>query len=323
MARFSEKHEKELKELVEQGMTLPEIAKHFKVSYATASNGLKELGLKAKRSPWGTKTVKAKEAHPGPATKISKDELVRMYVDEDMTVGEIAEACGVTRQTVYNTMERYGVPRQKKSRIARMFDEQQVRNLMDRNMTTTEVAEKLNVSPSTLRSYIKEKNIKTRNERYAEVLTKENLQKWYIDDNQSLMEIAKKLGCNYNTVSHACKKFGLVKTREQIHDTMVATMRSRYGVSYAMENPEIQAKMRYSRSPEFAEKVKECKKVAPKMIAKGATISDIAKRLDCSYKKTREMLIELGLFTPSEENGRRNRISDMRNIQDGEIQSEA
>lgn len=311
MARFSEKHGEELKELITSGATVPEIAEHFNVSYATASTGIKELGLKAVRSPWGTKTAQASGSdETSSATKISKDELVRMYVDEDMTVGEIAKACGVSRQTVYNTMERYGVPRQKKSRIARMFDEQQVRKMMEQNMTATEAARKLDVSPSTLRSYIKEKNIKTRNERYAEALTKENLQKWYIDENQSLMEIAKKLGCNYNTVSHACKKFGLEKTRKQVHDTMVATMQARYGVNYAMENPEIQAKMRYSRSPEFAEKVEECGTIAPKMIENGATISEIAKALDCSYKKTREMLIDLGLFTPADEDGHRNRISD-------------
>lgn len=310
MARFSEKHGDELAKMIEQGATIPEIAEHFKVSYATASTGVKELGLKASRSPWGTKTKSKDGNHPGPATKISKDDLVRMYVDEDMTVGEIAAKTGVTRQTVYNTMERYGVPRQKKSRIARMFDEQQVRELMEQNMTTTEAAEALNVSPSTLRSYIKDKNIKTRNERYAEALTRQNLQKWYIEENQSLMEIANRLGCNYNTVSHACKKFGLEKTRKQIHDTMVATMNKRYGVSYAMENPEIQAKMRYSRSPEFAEKVEECKQTAPSMIKQGATIADIAAALDCSYKKTREMLIELGLFTPTEDNGRRSCISE-------------
>lgn len=299
MARFSQKHEAELKQLVGQGKTLPEIAQHFHVSYATASTGLKELGLKAERSPWGSKSGAApKESRPSSQTKISKEELIRMYVDEDLTVGEIAQRTGTTRQTVYNTMERYGVPRQKKSRIRRLFDEQQVRDMMDANMTTTEAAKALDVSPSTLRSFIKEKNIKTRNERYAEALTRENLQKWYIDENQSLMEIADRLGCNYNTVSHACKKFGLVKTREQIHDTMKSTMRKRYGVDYAMENPDIQAKMRYSRSPEFQAKVDECAKVAPGMLSGGATIADVAAALDCSYKKTREMLIDLGLFTP-------------------------
>lgn len=302
MARFAEKHENELRTMVEDGKTLPEIAEHFKVPYATASTGLKELGLKAARSAWGTKTNKvpaaASASKPGPDTKISKEDLIRMYVDEDMTVGEIASKTGVTRQTVYNTMARYGVPRQKKSRVRRMFDEQQVRSLMDKNLTTTEAAEQLGVPVSSLRTYLKENDIQTRNSRYASVLTAENLQQWYIDENQSLMEIAERLGCNYNTVSHACKKFGLVKTRKQIHDTMVATMNKRYGVDYAMENPEIQAKMRFSRSPEFGVKIKECAKKAPKMIEEGATIADIAKALDCSYKKTREMLIDLGLFTP-------------------------
>ena len=135
MARFAEKHENELRTMVEDGKTLPEIAEHFKVSYATASTGLKEFGLKAARSAWGTKTNKvpaaASASKPGPDTKISKEDLIRMYVDEDMTVGEIASKTGVTRQTVYNTMARYGVPRQKKSRVRRMFDEQQVRSLMD------------------------------------------------------------------------------------------------------------------------------------------------------------------------------------------------
>lgn len=304
MARFSQKHEDELKTLVEKGKTLPEIAQHFNVSYATASSGLKELGLKAQRSPWGANnTEPSNEVPTSHQTKISREDLIRMYVDEDLTVGEIAQKTGTTRQTVYNTMERYGVPRQKKSRIRRLFDEQQVRDMMSSNMTTTEAAAALDVSPSTLRSYIKEKNIKTRNERYAEALTEENLQKWYIEENQSLMEIANRLGCNYNTVSHACKKFGLSKTREQIHDTMKSTMRKRYGVDYAMENPEIQAKMRYSRSPEFQAKVDECARIAPGMLAEGSTIADIAKTLDCSYKKTREMLIDLGLFTPQNKGG--------------------
>ena len=230
MARFSQKHEDELKTLVEKGKTLPEIAQHFNVSYATASSGLKELGLKAQRSPWGANnTEPSNEVPTSHQTKISREDLIRMYVDEDLTVGEIAQKTGTTRQTVYNTMERYGVPRQKKSRIRRLFDEQQVRDMMSSNMTTTEAAAALDVSPSTLRSYIKEKNIKTRNERYAEALTEENLQKWYIEENQSLMEIANRLGCNYNTVSHACKKFGLSKTREQIHDAQAIRRRLRDG----------------------------------------------------------------------------------------------
>lgn len=324
MARFSEKHENEIRNLVSEGKTVPEIAQYFKVSYATAATGVKELGLKAQRSPWGAKGKRTQElsvaGNPGPATKISEEDLTRMYVDEDLTVGEIAEKCGVSRQTVYNTMERYGVPRQKKSRLRRMFDEEQVRKLMAQNITTTEAAEQLNVPTSTLRAYIKEADIPTRNQRYAEVLTEENLRQWYIEENQSLMEIAERVGCNYNTVSHACKKYGLEKSRKQIHDTMVATMEKRYGVKYAMENPEIQAKMRYSRSPEFEEKVKECKRKAPKMIERGATIADIAQELDCSYKKTREMLINLGLFTPTDEMGRRNRLSDSSDGNAGEFE---
>ena len=303
MARFAEKYSDELHEYVNDGKTLQEIADILGVSYATVSLGLKELGLKAKRknfsgNPDNMNYQNGNEKTQGPIPRISKDQLIKMYVDEDLTVGEIAQRCNVSRQTVYNTMARYGVPRQKKSKIRRMFDLEQVEALMDKNMTTTEAAEKLGVPVSSLRTYIKDNNIKTRNERYAEILTEENLRKWYIDEGRSMVDIANQIGCNYNTVSHACARFGLEKTREQILDTMVNTMKERYGVPYAASNPEIQAKIRFSRSPEFESKIKECKKIAPKMIKEGKTISEIADALGCSYKKTRNMLVDLGLFTP-------------------------
>lgn len=292
MANFAEKHEEHIKSLVAEGLTVSDIATRYSVSYGIVSNALRQLGLKAKRSH-----------NRGSGTndpKITKEELIRLYVDEDMTVGEIAQRKGTSRQTVYNTLERYGIPQRKKSKLNRVLDEDEVRKMLGSGMTAAAVAEAFGISPAALRTYAKEKGIPTRNARYASALTEENLRKWYIDEKKTMTEIANMVGCNYNTVSHACKKYGISKTRAEIHETMKATMRERYGVDYAMESPGIQQKMRYSRSPQFEEKKRVCEEVAPEMLRRGATISEIASELDCSYKKTRDMLVELGLFVGKE-----------------------
>lgn len=290
MARFADTHAQEIRDMVQDGNTISEIAEAFQVSYGTVASSLKQLGLKAKRA-------NARDKRPADP-KITEEELRKLYLEDDLTVNEIATLKGTSRQTVYNTLDRYGIPRQKKSKIYRMFNEERVREILGTGVTATEAARQLGVPVSTLRKYAKDKGIKTRNELYADALTEENLRKWYLDEKMSMTEIAERIGCNYNTVSHACKKYGIKKSRKEIHETMKATMRERYGVDYAMESPEIQAKMRYSRSDGFIEKVRECEQIAPSMIQRGATISEIADELGCSYKKTRGMLVDLGLFTP-------------------------
>lgn len=291
--RFAQKHENEIREMCEAGATCSQIAKTFGVAYTTASNGVKELELEAVKGKRGPQrdTLRASCA-------ITEEEIRSMYIDQEMTTGQIATACGVSRQTVYNTLDRYGIDhserRTQKSASDELDPDLLRKMVIDKDMSVSAIAEELGISPHVVSRAIRKNDIPSRIKRYAGMLTEENLRQWYLEENRSLMDIAEQVGCNYNTVARACKRYGFEKTRQQISDTMTATMRKRYGVSYAVESEAIREKIRLSRSPEFKKKVAACEKIAPQMIEAGATVADIAIAIGCSYRKTRDMLVGMG-----------------------------
>lgn len=138
----------ELKRLVKRGMNVAEIANWFKVSQRTIEDRMKKYGIKRK-----------KKKHDPTPRKISRKLLYKWYVEDGMSVGQIANELGMPDSTVYNYLKKYEIPLRSREVKPDPTKEEIVQLYYGENLTFHETAKKLGIGSGRLASLMRQYNI--------------------------------------------------------------------------------------------------------------------------------------------------------------------
>lgn len=94
---------------------------------------------------------------------MDREELRRLLVEERLTLGEIAERCGLTRSGVGKMAKRYGiVPPGRDKYAAKQIDPGELRRLIAAEATLPELADRFGVSITTVKKHLAKNGLRTR-----------------------------------------------------------------------------------------------------------------------------------------------------------------
>src|SRR6266700_837518 len=210
--------EAEVRSYSEQGLTAPEIAKRTGRPGRTIYGVLQRLRI--------PRNLMGAAVHSGksPETRALEAE-VRVYIEQDMTVAEIAKRTGRPVQTIYHIFRRFGIlftrALRRKSPETRAL-EAEVRSYSEQGLTAPEIAGKIGRPRTTIYSILSRlgipfKGVKDIGRRNPKTLAFEAEVKWYYFSlGMSSQEIASITRRDMKTVYAALHRLG-VSLRKQSH----------------------------------------------------------------------------------------------------------
>ncbi len=146
--------------------------------------------------------------------------LEKKYVEEGLGATEIARMSGCPRYSVYDALERYGIPTRKdRVRHPKLDDKAWLEDqyyVKYRNYT--QIAEELGTTKHVVYRAFKRLGLKGRSHtaRYAELNNKAWLIEKYVDEQESVKDIAKMVGCSPGAVSSSLIHCGVtLRSREE------------------------------------------------------------------------------------------------------------
>lgn len=157
--------------------------------------------------------------------EITKEFLIKKYVEEELTQEEIAKLCNCSRKRISNHLNKFNIAtknlREYRNPNARydLLDNKEwlYQKYVEEEISTVKIANICNCRDHTVGRYLKKHDIKTRdlrdyrnpNARYDLLDDKNWLYKKYIKDKLTTVEIAKLCKCNASFVSVKLKEFGI------------------------------------------------------------------------------------------------------------------
>jgi transposase len=188
---------------IEQGMNIQEIAEKLDVSYATVQERMEEHGI-PRRS-----RGKYKRADLG-----GEEHLRELYIEQEMTSTEIGEDFGVSKKTVLNRMEEYGIQRRNsgESRKKNLGGEEHLRELyIKQEMSMPEIAEKFDVSASTVQERMDEYGIPRRYKNGDETtqlfIDPFELDDLYWSEGMTVKEVAEEMGVSKKLIQNRMDEY--------------------------------------------------------------------------------------------------------------------
>lgn len=162
------------KAYLEDNHSVGEVAKLAVCSYFSALSALERFGIE-RRTPANTKVVRKTRSGPDPRFPRLHDEqwMRHKYVDENMTLEEIAKELGCVIGVVGKSLKHFGIPR--------------------RSCRTREGV--------------------IRSDRIRELQDKEWLEKEYLEKGRSALDIAKQFGCTVWHVQACLSRFRVLKKK--------------------------------------------------------------------------------------------------------------
>lgn len=150
---------------------------------------------------------------------IPSEELEWMYLNEGMSIREIAKEIGVGRSTVSNWLREYGIqPRSmlesKLKGKVKPCKKELEQMYIDDMMTITEISDVLGVVSSTISNWLHEYGITVRDKSKSQLKEKiktneEELRKMYINELMSINKIGKLVGISHGTVHRWLREYGI------------------------------------------------------------------------------------------------------------------
>lgn len=134
--------------------------------------------------------------------------LREQYVEEERSLGDIAEECGCHRNTVHRWIKRHGIDlRGLERRLAdqRLTDREWMREQhVEQRMSCLEIAEKCGCSEDTARKWLKRHNIEllgnARKVPDQRLTDPDWLREQYVEQEMTHTDIAEECGCSFATV---------------------------------------------------------------------------------------------------------------------------
>jgi IS30 family transposase len=213
--------EDELRRLyLEEKLSMEAIAKRYGCSMGTVRNELVRKGIRP-RTPAEAAALKS--------IRIPKEQLEKMYVEQQMSGPEIAKALGCDPGVIYRELRRHGIPRRSKEEITRLSRAKTaIRDKIDegilwemyykRRLSKNQIAKALGYSASTISRRMKDLNMESRSLSEALRISrrdlrieipKEVLRELYVKRVLSTEEIGEILGCSPNTVYRRLQGHGI------------------------------------------------------------------------------------------------------------------
>lgn len=123
---------KRLKRLVDEGMSVTQLARHYKCSDSTIYRRLAKWGLKTK-------------------PLISKETLVELIEERDFSAMGCAHHCGVSLSTIYRTLRIYGL----KIRPSQFYRDQEIYARFQQGEKQADLAREYGLCPQNVSAIIK------------------------------------------------------------------------------------------------------------------------------------------------------------------------
>lgn len=161
------------------------------------------------------------------SNKVTKEQLQKMYVDEDMSSKQIGEILGFPPSKIYAECHKYGLKKIGKKYSNQntpdnpCFSRKQIyENYIIRNLSPAEVAKKLDADINIITQLIEEYHIKKPDGSYSKgnCPSKEELEKEFCENNLNVRKLANKYGVSRMTIYNWLKQQGLDTLREKRND---------------------------------------------------------------------------------------------------------
>lgn len=199
-------------------------------------------------------------------TKISKNELKKLYWECNLSTIQIASNFGCTKTTVLRRMRKYGIPRRNLSeahlkRSISISQEHLKKLYCHDKLSTFEIAKKIGVSQPYIRRLLKKHGIKLRRagvqRRFDDHVSKQALETLYWDQGYSAPKIGELYGFTTCTVTYWMKKFGIpLRNPSQAHKGKPSprkgvslSVQTRQKISKALKGSD---KLQYWRGKKFS-----------------------------------------------------------------------
>lgn len=175
---------------IEQGKTAKEIADEFGVTPTAVYNACYKFGFKRSRESGGNAGVKGKDYR----NLFPKNILHELYIVQNKTIEQTAEALHTNTSVVYKLLHEYGI---KKSRAAynkgRCPSKSELKKLMKRyDNNASAIAKHMGVTRMTVYNWIRQNGLSTNREQQS---SRDKLHELAVDKHMTLGEIASELNC--------------------------------------------------------------------------------------------------------------------------------
>lgn len=130
---------------------------------------------------------------------ISKDELERKYIDEDLSIEECAEYFGCSPTPIAHRLRAYDIEVRNRGNQPLDVSRKELDELyVEKGLSTTEVAERLNCHPSTVGKKLREHGIPTTGENHGSSIhiPKRELIESYVEEGRTTYELAERFNCD-------------------------------------------------------------------------------------------------------------------------------
>lgn len=161
---------------------------------------------------------------------IPKEELRKLYLEEKISMMEIARKFGVNRETISKRLKVYDIKIRKKQYFIKL-PKRKLCNLYEKKkLTTVQIAKIYGCSTATINKRLREYGVKIRTNPQYIPISRKVLKRLYLKEKLSTIQIAKKLGCGKSTISEKMKKFG-IKARSRSETSKMIKHPIKYEIS--------------------------------------------------------------------------------------------
>ena len=194
------------------------LERKYMVEKKTAAEIAKELGVDAMlvNTNLHRAGIPVRPTNNKPRIITPKEDLVRMYQNEGLSISDIGLKLGCDPQLVWRRLKKYGIPRRNSGTISRtMITKEALRRMyVDEQKSAAMIARELRCSDGTVLNRLKEYGFEIRGQSLGNVITKNDLQRLYVSEGRSAKEIAEMYKCHEKTIQAYRRKFGIHKRRD-------------------------------------------------------------------------------------------------------------
>lgn len=201
-----------------------------KLRYLLAKHKIKKthgarstISEKARKMGYAAKRAKAE-------SKVDRDQLYNLYIEQDMTIAEVAQALNLDFNVIHGALRFYGIKKSKEQMRASRSERIAAAGRARKGIKLTPEEKQLLAEAGKKGRVVKAERAEA--DLLARGITKESVYRYFIVENHTLGECAEHFSMPYSTFRKLLKRWGIAKTRQQTRMRIHATMKERYGEDY-------------------------------------------------------------------------------------------
>jgi len=191
--------------------TCPDVHDRKRTANATEDNHEKEKQYQPKQSHLDEHTTKKLESDIVPKEKsykkaLDREEVRRLYYDEEMSLREVAQKIGTSRNDITTVFREHGwKARPAGGHEADMDHEEICRLYFNEKLSQKDIAQELGVSRFAIGDVFRENDWETRDEGQRKNVDHEEARRLYFDERLSLTEVGRRLGTSATAIAKLCR----------------------------------------------------------------------------------------------------------------------